>query len=506
LLNSLAINPKQVATRSFLERQVSALLGPACWTFGILFCLVWLASLILFPVYKGLPLGFVPIVIGVAAGLFLCAPAVRWALGSAVSKGSTAQFLLVILAAAAALRAVAILVFPHEPMNDPSFFHRYALQMYRGEGYGQAHGFGWRAFYPPGMSLLLTAWYKLTSPTVIAGQILNLLFGLGTVLLVYDIGKRAFTPLVARWAALLAAVLPTLVIYTSTLGYEIVLGTILLAVCDLLVAAPEKGKGAVGTAVLVGMLLGFGALVKPICLLMPLVFVPFWLVKAGVRRTVVNVSVVGAAMACVVAPWTLRNYRVLGAFVPVSTNGGVVFYSANSPFTNGPANTFAVLPMSEEMDEVERERYCSRCAVNWIKGHPWAFAKLAVNKAVFTWGTSSSIMSVVSYDRMPKWQEDACKALINVFWSALSVVCVFATFKTAAWRSPQCLPSFLLLAYVFSIHLVAEAMSRHHVPVLGVLILVAAAGLGTGRRLRPEGPSEDAVAVEERLSSVGQVP
>jgi hypothetical protein len=48
------------------------------------------------------------------------------------------------------------------------------------------------------------------------------------------------------------------------------------------------------------------------------------------------VNLVAVIMAfAVVAPWSIRNYRVFDAFVPISTNGGGVFYLANNPLATG---------------------------------------------------------------------------------------------------------------------------------------------------------------------------
>jgi hypothetical protein len=95
----------------------------------------------------------------------------------------------------------------------------------------------------------------------------------------------------------------------------------------------------------------------------------------------------------------MRNYRVLGAFVPISTNGGTTLYAANNPHANGLA--MQVEPLPGEVDEVSRDRVRLRGALAWIVGHPLRWFELALIKATYTWGTSSSIMSVVSTDRLP---------------------------------------------------------------------------------------------------------
>lgn len=82
--------------------------------------------------------------------------------------------------------------------------------------------------------MLLSVWYKLTKPSFMVGRILNILFSLSIVLLVYVYGRRAVNSLVGRWAALLWAVIPMTVIHSATVLCEQVLALILLKWLDRL--------------------------------------------------------------------------------------------------------------------------------------------------------------------------------------------------------------------------------------------------------------------------------
>ena len=90
-------------------------------------------------------------------------------------------------------------------------------------------------------------------------------------------------------------------------------------------------------------------------------------------------------MVATIAPWTLRNYRVLHAFVPISTNGGDVFYRANNGLATGSYTPVAEEDLGELQDQNEaiwdQESY--KRGKNWIRSHPFGFVKLAVFKAIF---------------------------------------------------------------------------------------------------------------------------
>ena len=62
----------------------------------------------------------------------------------------------------------------------------------------------------------------LAPVTPTSGKLLNIAFGLASIPLMVALGRRVESEAVGRWSALLLTITPTLVIYNSTLGYEIV--------------------------------------------------------------------------------------------------------------------------------------------------------------------------------------------------------------------------------------------------------------------------------------------
>ncbi len=454
--------------------------------FGVLFCVQWLLGTLIFPMYKGRLIGYAPVLLGALLGMLLCNERVRGSLNRRINSLSRGQFLFWVIALTLGLRALAILFFPVEPTNDHSFFHRYAIHILEGKGYG---GIRWgnlqqhlgpksdlRAFFPPGMTFLLVGGYAVAGPSPLAGKALVTLLSVALAVLVYDVGRRGASEAVGRWAALLTACCPTLVFYSATLGYETALAVVLAAVTDLALLAPARPRAWHVAAA--GLLLGAGALLKPVCLFVPGLLLVWWLLAGAGWRAPLYAAACAVCIALVVAPWTWRNYLVLDAFVPISTNGGYVLWSANNPLSTGIH--MDAEPLEGETDEVTMDRIRSRAAREWIVANPLAFARLAAIKSMITWGTSSTIMSYISNDRMVAWQEAASMAVLNVAWTALLVICLFATWR-GAWGHPAFLIPWLLLAYFFALHLVFEAHSRHQIPVVWILLLLAAWGLAGQR-------------------------
>ena len=451
---------------------------PVCKGVGIVFCGVCAAAVVAFPVVKGMPAGYVPVALGLVAGVLLSLRRVRAGVSRHLMRLPTPRFLLALAGVALALRAAAIVVFPMPPKSDPGYYHENAVKLATGQEYGHP---GRRAHYPPGMSLMLAALYGLTGPSVLAAKCLNALLGVAMVLLIHDLAAQALSPPAARWSGLLAAVMPTLVFYSASLGYEILLGCILLGVCDLIVRSRRGGVRGLAVAAVIGALLGFGALVKPICLLVPAICLVGWLAVGARWRALLYTGVCLALMAAVIAPWTARNHRVFkGRFVLISTNGGEVLYAANGP---GATGLYRPHPASEgPRDELARDAWGRRQALRWILANPGDFARLALRKAVYTWGTSSTVVAILTDyqdepNRMPEALANVCKAVVNVFWAMLLTLCLLGAIATDTWCRPALWPAHLLVLYVFALHLVFEALSRHHIPVVGSLLFLAAAGL-----------------------------
>jgi len=381
----------------------------------------------------------------------------------------------VVVSVSLAIRLAAACYYPLAPANDHEMFFRLAASVAAGNGYGWGQGAS--AFFPPGMPLLLAGIFKVLGVSYLVAKAVGLTMGLALVVATYLYGRTHTTELIARWATILLALFPTLIAYSVTIGYEPLLACVVLAWASVTATLARVREIRPIRVVGLGVLCGIGTLIKPICLLLPFISLVFWIGQRRVVDALVRTAVCAIVMLVVVSPWTIRNWRTLGHPVLVSTNGGVVLYSANRTGSSGLAAF--VNPLPGETDEVARDRIRQRAAVEWILSHPGQFVALMVPKAVYGWGTTSSIMSFVSYDRLPPREENLSKAVLNVGWGALFLLCVLAAWRTRVWAEPAIAPSLAFLLYLAAVHLVYEALSRHHVTVLPVLSLTAAAWLSS---------------------------
>src|SRR5579884_1133606 len=120
--------------------RLTSILDKIILVFGAIFCAQWAVALVAFPIYKERLSGYLPIAMGVVVGLVFCSSRVRHAISQKITGVSPGVFVIGVAVLAMSVRLLAVLVFPIEPVNDHLFFHRYAINMLDGKGYG---GLAW---------------------------------------------------------------------------------------------------------------------------------------------------------------------------------------------------------------------------------------------------------------------------------------------------------------------------------------------------------------------------
>jgi hypothetical protein len=167
--------------------------------------------------------------------------------------------------------------------------------------------------------------------------------GAAIVVLIAAIAVRAAGGGTAVAAAWMAAVYPPLVWFPAYVLSETIYCAMALATVLVLQIAVARSRRADSSrngtplTLLAGALGGVAVLTRPAML----VFLPLaaiWLLR--LRRHVLALVLVAAA-AAVIAPWTVRNYRVYGRFILVASEGGVTFWTGNHPLARGEGDLAA---------------------------------------------------------------------------------------------------------------------------------------------------------------------
>jgi 4-amino-4-deoxy-L-arabinose transferase-like glycosyltransferase len=189
-------------------------------------------------------------------------------------------------------------------------------------GYDLVHGSGFAPILkrPPFYSLLVGGVIALFGEDLRALMLVQHLFGVGTVLLTYGIGRLVFGPVAGLLAALLTALSGPLIVTDHYLMSEALFGLLLAG--GLFAYLRGVRSGRLGWLAAAGVLLGLAALTRPIAqLILVLLIVALPLFLPRWRPTLRGALVLAVLFAVTVLPWMIRNQVVQGTFAIAGGSG-----------------------------------------------------------------------------------------------------------------------------------------------------------------------------------------
>lgn len=345
--------------------------------------------------------------------------------------------------------------------------------------------------YPALLAIGITLGIDSTDRIMMFGRAVNCACGVVLVALVAFIGIRCFSSRAALIAAAWAAIDPILLFFNALALTELAYTTLLAAA--LLYILKFQAARQIRFVLIAGALLGVGTLTRSSGLFVPLALA-VWLVLSGnahlqranysVAPSIDNVLLANqesyrfrsfvAATALVVAsivvmmPTIYRNFRLFGEIVPVHTSGGATLLDSFGPWADGASGMDRIEypPVSENANEVERDRIYRGWAMDWVASHPAEAFRLASRKLLRTWSITMNAAAFQS------------GFYAAVCW--MTVAPVFALALFGAWRErdrPWLLALLLLPAAYFTlVHVVFVGSVRYRLPALPFIFLLAAVG------------------------------
>lgn len=381
-------------------------------------------------------------------------------------------------------RALLILI-EVQPWSDAAYYYDRAGELAQGLGYLTPEGQP-TAFWPPGWPLALSAMFRLLGQSPASVGLFNLLCCAVSAALVLALARRiGGSELAARLSLLLLALYPNNAAYVPLALTEVFYTMLLLALCWLLVERRDWRW-----LVVAGLLLGAATLVKaqtlavvPLVLGIAVLRAPrFWPALWG---NAAKGALLVALAAAVVAPWSLRNERMFGHVVAVSTNGGMTLLTGNNPSADGgyvdsdPAYQ-ALFAQRLAMGEIAFDAEAKRQGLGWIAANPGRFFALMPVKFFKLWGPDGE--AAWNYEQgAPSWA--AHRGLYTAarwanqawYWLLLAgaglalVVQLHRRRRMDWWLLP-----YGIALYPTAICLVFSGQSRFHYPVMPFIAISAA--------------------------------
>lgn len=195
------------------------------------------------------------------------------------------------------------------------------------------------ALWPPGYPLALAAVYRVTGDSITAGQLLNVLCGAITAVLVYAIARKLFGEIEGRIAGGLMALFPGAIFFTPIIMSETLFLFVLAAtLAFFLYFVLDRERPSLLAVAASGVLAGATAMTHFEFIAFPAVMLVLLACHLGVRRAALPAAALIAGMALLFAPWTVRNRVTLGQTIVSTTEVGRLAVQGHDPQSDGTPN------------------------------------------------------------------------------------------------------------------------------------------------------------------------
>jgi len=231
---------------------------------------------------------------------------------------------------------------------------------------------------------------------------------------------------------------------------------------------------SVPIAILAGVLFGLGILTRETSLYFTPVAALFLWVGARGERGASRAAAFFVAALVTVAPWTYRNYAVFKAFVPVSTAGGLNLYQGNARLTRQQ-----VYDEYEAVHgRIEQYRWARRRGIEVIleRQPAWIFEKLAQEMPLFWEADSLALIHIRrgAYDSLPRGA--AAFAWIATVVPYLTLLAGFVAGLARLRENRVAVLLLVFLVFYNFLHVATHGFARYRMPIMPVVIAVAAFG------------------------------
>lgn len=381
-------------------------------------------------------------------------------------------------------------------LGDAARYHEWAAQIAAGDWLGR------ETFYQaPLYPYVLGVVYRATGPSVTAGRLLNVFFGVGACVLVGLAGRRMFGPR-AGWLAGLGLALSGAEVFHETLLEKSALGMLCVGALLLALATCLRRPQHRLCWLALGTALGLWGLVRENALLCG-GLVLAWIVLFPRRHRTSGWKLRAAALFLAgllvpLGPVLVRNRIVGGEWVLTTAQFGPNFYIGNHREADGtyqelvpehgtPAfEQFDARYLAEEaagrrLTPGEVSRWWARRTWEEIQSAPGRWAKLMVQKVLLTWSSAELVDSEDQYTAAEEsWMLTVLSGLGR--FDVLAGAAVFGLVALGRrWRRFWVLPALMVL-YTLSVALF-YVFARYRLPLVPMLALMAGAGLVRGRTL-----------------------
>ncbi|MFC1674301.1 ArnT family glycosyltransferase [Candidatus Omnitrophota bacterium] len=367
----------------------------------------------------------------------------------------------------------------------------------------------------PGYPFFIFLIYSLFGERILAVQVIQVLLTVLICLLVYKIGRIVFDENVGILAALITAVHPVFIFQSFPLLSETLMAFLITLSIYLAIISIQTHK--IKYFILLGMLLGVSALTRPIVLLLPFFSIFILIFFYNWRKILRFATFFLMSFVLVVGIWIYRNYKHTDYFIPVQFMGGRSLWSGTyipgMGFDEHPLTIKERGELSDRLYTKIRKEYKKtieeksskfdiqlflvtremrgeaiknifKDPIGLIGILPYKFGRLYIGSYCYLYGVKESFNELLNSEEIIenvkiKLFVKSCILFVSILTIILSLIGIF----TSITRIPYILPIFILLLYYNSVFVFFETMTRYSIPILSVIIILAAKGIYSLRDL-----------------------
>jgi Dolichyl-phosphate-mannose-protein mannosyltransferase len=325
-------------------------------------------------------------------------------------------------------------------------------------------------FYPPLYPYFIGAGYALFG-SLAAVKACQVAISVLLVPAVGLLGSACFGRTPGLVAAGIAALYPELVWFSAHFWSETLFLVLLWWAFERIVAADASGRDA--PALAAGLLWGLAILTRET----PLYFTPVaaaWLaLRSAHPRGPRRASLFVLVALLTVAPWTVRNWVVYRAFVPVSTAGALNLWQGNAPLTRQQVYD----RYADVHGRIQKYRYAQRMGIEAVlKRQPlWIFEKVRSEMPLFWEADSLALIHIRRGAYGDVGPLAGAVSAVVVLAPYLLVVALFVAGTAEAALDRRVFLLLAFLAYYVLIHVATHGFARYRLPAMPVVFLFAAA-------------------------------
>ena len=369
------------------------------------------------------------------------------------------------------IRIIWVLYFPVHPVSDYLWYYERALSISGGMGYSVNNIP--TAYWPIGYPAFLGAIFYLFNNSILAAQLANVLLDVASIFLIYKIALLlTSSKKIAGLSLLFFSLYLNHIAYCSLLSSEVLFLFLLLLAVYIFIS----NHNSVKSFVLFGLTIAAAVLVKPIIVLLPLVFLALKFNKK-IQYILITYSILLVALI----PITVRNYNIYKEVFFVSLNSPVNLFIGNNPYSNGTyrydENVTGLI--GNPTDEFTESKRAGEYAKKYILENPGKSLSLIPKKIYYQYvndvdGLSSCFVGIPDEYTLQK------TILIFLRWVSqliyMMVVLLFLYKVYLKIRAHSMLKGIrgvcaLVLIYFFLMYLPFFGAPRFHYPMMPFVII-----------------------------------